>query len=116
MNPKYHGDAKDLFKRGFLHLLRSWQGICNLRTLPMLTGDFQKRDIAAYLNLLDVDPQSVVTTMRLFPRQQRAQYFGLAIAENHLGSDLFIDPDRGLVSDLRGDTSDREVLTFDEAS
>jgi hypothetical protein len=116
MNPKYRGDAKDLFKRGFLSLVRSFSLIRGPKVLPLFTGEFQAPDVAAYLGLLGITDSAVVSQARFFPRQGRREHIEAACAAEHLNDDLFLDPDRGLVAGLRSDTSDREVITFDEAA
>jgi hypothetical protein len=116
MNPKYRGDAKDLFKRGFLSLVRSFSIVRGPKVLPLFTGEFQPPDVAAYLELLGIAESDIVSQARFFPRQGRRQYIDVALTTDHVGDDLFLDPDRGLVAGLRGDTSDREVVTFEEAA
>jgi len=116
MNPKYRGDAKDLFKRGFLSLVRSFPNIRGPKVLPLFTGEFQAPDVAAYLQLLAITDSAIVSQARFFPRQGRQEHIEAACITDHLNDDLFLDPDRGLVASLRGDTSDREVITFDEAA
>ncbi len=116
MNPKYRGDAKDLFKRGFLNLVRSSSLIRGPKVLPLFTGEFQQPDVAAYRELLGITEPAIVSQERFFPRQRRREDIEAALATNHVSDDLFLDPDRGLVAELRGDTSDREVITFEEAA
>src|SRR5215204_1133258 len=116
MNPKYRGDGKDLFKRGFLGLVRTLGVIRGPRVLPMFTGEFQAADVEAYLSLLELGKRDLVCERRLYPRQARRTYFDAALVEAQLDEDLFLDPDRGLIIELRGGTSDREVVTLEEVS
>ncbi len=115
MNPKYRGDAKDLFKRGFLCLVRSFSVVRGPKVLPLFTGEFQDSDVAAYLNVLGITEQVLVSRGRFYPQRERSEYLDAALSADHLRDDLFLDPDRGLVAGLRGETSDREVITFEEA-
>lgn len=116
MNPKYRGDGKDFFKRGFLGLVRTLDLIRGPQVLPMFTGEFQALDVRAYTSLLGINKQDLVSERRLYPKQGRQAYFDVALAEAELGQDLFLDPCRGLISQLRGETSDREVITMEEVS
>jgi hypothetical protein len=43
MNPKYCGGAKDLFKRGFLNLVRSFSLVRGPKVLPLCTGEFNRQ-------------------------------------------------------------------------
>jgi hypothetical protein len=113
MNPKYHGDAKDLFKRGLLNLLRGSATIRDLRVLPLFTGEFQPSDIAAYARLLDISEDDLVSRDRFYPRQGRMDYLSSAGVKSK-EHDLFLDPDRGVVAELRDESSDKEVLSYDE--
>jgi hypothetical protein len=115
MNPKYRGDAKDLFKRGFLSLVRSFPLIRGPKVLPFFTDTVEAADVAAYLHLLQISDSALVSQSRFFPRQDRQRYINAACAADHLKDDLFLDPDKGLAATLRGTTEDRELITFDEA-
>lgn len=114
MNPKYRGDAKDLFKRGFIALVRTFDIVHGPKILPLFTGQFQEGDIAGYLNLLGLVKADLVSEERFYPKQQRRDYLDAALSSDLLDIDLFLDPDRGIVAALRGETSDREVITFEE--
>ncbi|HKH49319.1 MAG TPA: hypothetical protein VKM72_32020 [Thermoanaerobaculia bacterium] len=114
MNPRYRGDGKDLFKRGFLGLVRTLGLVRGPRVLPMFTGEFQEVDVDAYLSLLGVAGPDLVTKERLFPKKQRKNYFAAALSEAARSYDLFLDPDRGLISELHRETEDREVITYQE--
>jgi hypothetical protein len=116
MNPKYRGDAKDLFKRGFLSLVRSFPLIRGPKVLPLFTGEFQPPDVAAYLAILGITESAVISQARFYPRQGRREHIDAALTAEHTSDDLFLDPDRGLVAGLRGDTTDREVITFEETA
>jgi hypothetical protein len=114
MNPKYLGDAKDLFKRGFLNLVRSFSVVRGPKILPLFTGEFKPPDVAAYLKLLEIAESNIVSQARFYPCQGRREHIDATLIKKHARNDLFLDPDRGLVANLRGNTTDREVITFEE--
>jgi len=108
MNPKYCGDAKDLFKRGFLNLIRTGKVVQNLMVLPFFTGEFGPDDVAAYMRIIGITKAELLSDERFFRVQGRKEYIDTAsIAAKH---DLFLDPDRGAVPE----EADREVITYGE--
>jgi hypothetical protein len=115
MNPKYHGDAKDLFKRGWLNLVRGISAIHHLRVLPLFTGEYKSTDITAYARILGIEEDDLISRDRFYPRQGRKEYLSVACQRMH-EHDLFVDPDRGVVAELRDESSDKEVLSFEEVS
>ncbi|HEX4054677.1 MAG TPA: hypothetical protein VHX86_10470 [Tepidisphaeraceae bacterium] len=113
MNPKYHGDSKDIFKRGFLDLLKNCPSLRPVKILPLFTGEYHEEDVVAYTRVLGVDMDDLISLDRFYPRQDRKKYLGRAslVAET---CDVFMDPDRGIVQELRDQASDREVVSVGE--
>lgn len=115
MNPEHRGDAKDLAKRGFLDLVRRSGLAQALRIVPMFTGDFTKKDVHFYLSLLGFNREDLVCKGRFGgSKEDRLAYFKVANRKAHLASDIFLDPDRGLVRGSQRTILDVEVVTFIE--
>src|SRR4051794_22229726 len=115
MNPRHHGDTKDLAKRGFLDLVRGSGWSRALRILPMFTGEFKGADIDAYLSLLGFARQDLISEEKVgTEKEERLAYFEKASKGENLASDLFLDPDRGVVGQLKRKSRDPEVVTFEE--
>ena len=113
MNPKHHGDAKDLFKRGLLNLMRSLSAVRDIRVLPFFTDDYEPADVASYAKVLGIREDEIVSRERFYPRQGRDNYIAAAraVPEQH---DLFLDPDRGVVAELHDGQRDRELISCGE--